>query len=130
MRVHPAFFSGGDAMPNDPLQNLTRRTFLQGVGAAAALAAPARVISAELRSRAASSKVVRIGIVGGNFGSAFQWHVDPNCKVTALCDLRDDRLKHMVEVYGPAQTYKNFRQFLKHPELDAVGVFTPAPLHV
>lgn len=117
-------------MPNDPLQNLTRRTFLQGVGAAAALAAPARLISAGLRSRAASSKVVRIGIVGGNFGSAFQWHLDPNCKVTAVCDLRDDRLKRMVEVYGPAHTYKNFREFLKHPELDAVGVFTPAPLHV
>ena len=69
-------------------------------------------------------------MVGGNFGSEFQWHLDPNCKVTAVCDLREDRLKHLVEVYGPATKYKDFRQFLKHPELDAVAVFTPAPLHV
>ena len=47
-----------------------------------------------------------------------------------LFDLRDDRLKHLAEVYGPAAQYKDFRQFLKHPELDAVAVFTPAPLHV
>jgi predicted dehydrogenase len=71
-----------------------------------------------------------MGVVGGNFGSQFQWHLDPNCKVTAVCDLRDDRLKHLVQVYGPAPTYKNFLDFLKHPELDAVAVFTPAPLHV
>jgi predicted dehydrogenase len=71
-----------------------------------------------------------MGIVGGNFGSTFQWHLDPNCKVTAVCDLRDDRLKDLVHAYGPAKQYKSFREFLKHPELDAVGIFTPAPLHV
>jgi predicted dehydrogenase len=36
----------------------------------------------------------------------------------------------MLQVYGPATQYKDFRKFLKHPELDAVAVFTPAPLHV
>jgi predicted dehydrogenase len=74
--------------------------------------------------------VVRIGIVGGNFGSTFQWHLDPNCKVTAVCDLRDDRLKDLVDAYGPARQYKSFRELLKHPDLDAVAVFTPAPMHV
>jgi predicted dehydrogenase len=71
-----------------------------------------------------------MGIVGGGFGASFQWHLDPNCKVVALCDLREDRLKRLTDVYGPGQTYKNFREFLKHPQLDAVAVFTPAPLHV
>jgi predicted dehydrogenase len=75
-------------------------------------------------------KKVRIGIVGGGFGSSFQWHLHPQCLVTALCDLRDDRLKRLTEVYGSAATFKNFRDFLKHPQLDAVAVFTPAPLHV
>jgi predicted dehydrogenase len=69
-------------------------------------------------------------VVGGRFGSRYQWHLDPNCKVTAVCDLRDDRLQHLVDVYGPATKYKDFRQFLKHRELDAVSIFTPAPLPV
>jgi predicted dehydrogenase len=68
--------------------------------------------------------------VGGGFGASFQWHLDPDCKVVALCDLREDRLKRLTDVYGPGQTYKGFREFLKHPQLDAVAVFTPAPLHV
>jgi len=68
--------------------------------------------------------------VGGNFGATFQWHLDPNCRVTAVCDLRDDHLERLVKAYGPAATYKDFRQFLKHPELDAIAVFTPVPLHV
>jgi predicted dehydrogenase len=118
-------------MPNESLQNLTRRGFLTGVGVAAAGAAlPGSVLGAGIPLRAASGQVVRIGIVGGNFGSTFQWHLDPNCKVTAVCDLRDDRLKTLVQTYGPAKQYKSFRELLKHPELDAVAVFTPAPLHV
>ena len=50
--------------------------------------------------RTPSDKVVRIGVVGGNFGATFQWHLDPNCKVTAVCDLRDDRLERLVELMG------------------------------
>ena len=32
-------------------------------------------------------------------------------------------------MYRCSNTYRNFREFLKHPGLDAVGVFTPLPLH-
>lgn len=74
-------------------------------------------------------KKVRIGIVGGGFGASFQWHLHPDCRVTAYCDVRDETLNRLVKTYGPATTYKNFREFLRHPELDAVGIFTPAPLH-
>ena len=77
-----------------------------------------------------SANPVRIGIVGGNFGASRQWHLDPDCKVTAVCDLREDRLKTLSEVYRCENKYKSFHEFLKHPGLDAVGIFTPAPLHV
>ena len=77
-----------------------------------------------------SGRTVRIGIVGGGFGSSFQWHLDPRCRVTAVCDIRADRLQRLSEVYKCGNTYTGFREMLKHPELDAVGVFTPAPLHV
>ena len=135
-------------MFNNEESRFTRRKFLQGIGASAAGTVIAESISATRQAppkarepipgvrtigqqaKRTSSQQVKIGIVGGNFGSQFQWHLDPNCKVTAVCDLREDRLKHMVQVYGAEATYKNFRDFLKHPQLDAVGVFVPAPLHV
>jgi len=72
---------------------------------------------------------VKIGIVGGRFGSSFQWHLDPLCDVGAVCDLNAERLQRLSEVYRCPNTFKDFRQMLKHPGLNAVGVFTPAPLH-
>jgi predicted dehydrogenase len=110
---------------------LGRREFLKGMGAVAGGAAVSRALAAGVPvPRVPSEKIIKIGIVGGNFGAEFQWHLDPNCKVTAFCDLRDDRLQRLAQHYGPATTYKDFREFLRHPELDAVAVFTPAPLHV
>jgi len=102
---------------------LTRRKFLEGVGGSAvALTAARRLEASPLSANSAgpigpgaSEKQVKIGIVGGGFGASFQWHLDPNCKVVALCDLREDRLKRLTDVYGPGQTYKSFREFLKHP---------------
>ena len=77
-----------------------------------------------------SSRPVRIGVVGGNFGASFQWHLHPNARVTAVCDLRDDRLNRLTQVYRCGTTFKDYRQFLRNRELDAVALFTPAPLHV
>jgi predicted dehydrogenase len=101
--------------------NLSRRSILQGLGASIAPA----LLAEQSRTR----KPVRIGIVGGRFGSTFQWHLHPNARVTAVCDIRPDALQRLSEVYRCNSTYKMFREMLKHPELDAVGVFTPAPLH-
>ena len=105
----------------------TRRGFFQGLGATAGLAAAARLGAAP---QIPAGRKVRIGIVGGNFGSTFQWHLHPNCQVTAVCDIRPDRLRVLSEVYKCDSGYRSFREFLKHGELDAVGIFTPAPLHV
>lgn len=76
-----------------------------------------------------SGRRVKIGIVGGRFGLQFQWHLHPDCEVTAVCDLREDRLQALSKVYRTGNMYKDFREFLGHPELDAVGIFTPATLH-
>ena len=104
----------------------TRRSLLAGAGAAGALSAA----SASAQSaRGSSEKRMRIGIVGGGFGSTFQWHLHPHCTVEAVCDIRQDRLKLLAETYDCGNTYDNFRDLLKHPSLNTVGVFTPAPLH-
>src|SRR5262245_9023827 len=104
----------------------TRRSFFQGIGGSAGLAATTKVMDA---AQAKSGKQLKIGVVGGGFGSSFQWHLHPNCTVAAVCDLRPDRLQRLSEVYRCNSTYRNFREFLKHPGLEAVAVFTPAPLH-
>ncbi len=97
---------------------MDRRHFLGGLGAGLA----AQQLSAQ-------SRPVRIGIVGGRFGATFQWHLDPAAQVEAVCDIRQDRRQTLSEVYRCPNQYDDFREMLKHPGLDAVGVFTPAPLH-
>ena len=134
-------------MANDKQGAFSRRLLLKGVGTSVVAATGLKAgptsrsespaaspdftyVPGQRTKGRGSGKIVRTGVVGGNFGSSFQWHLDPNCKVIAVCDLRDDRLNRLIEVYGPATTYKRFLDFLKHPGLDAVAVFTPAPLHV
>lgn len=99
---------------------MTRRELMQTVGLAAAGATGA--------ARGAEKKV-RIGIVGGRFGATFQWHLDPDCEVVAVCDIDPQRLKRLQEVYRCPNAYRNYRDMLRHPGMNAVGVFTPAPLH-
>ena len=50
--------------------------------------------------------------------------------MTAVCDLREDRIQKLKQVYQANDGYKDYHEFLKHPELDAVALFTPAPYHV
>ena len=103
----------------------TRREFVRKSAGVVAGIASARV---SVGARPAP-KSVNIGIVGGGFGRGFQWHLHPECKVDAVCDIRPERLRTLSEVYRCGNTYDDFRTMLKHPGLDAVGVFTPAPLH-
>ena len=108
---------------------MTRRNLFKGVGGPVGLAAAARLMDAAQAQPAARGKQLKIGVVGGGFGSSFQWHLHPNCNVAAVCDLRPDRLQRLSEVYKCNNGYRNFREFLKHPGLEAVAVFTPLPLH-
>jgi predicted dehydrogenase len=85
--------------------------------------------TAAMAAQPASKPKVQIGIVGGRFGATFQWHLDPGCQVAAVCDIAPDRLQRLSEVYRCGSAYKDFREMLRHPGLNAVGVFTPAPLH-
>src|SRR5262245_16685949 len=91
------YVKGDLIMPYDETKSLTRRNFLARVGASAVMmTASSRVRASAATASAdaspaglpASEKSVNIGVVGGGFGSHFQWHLDPNCKVVAVCDLR------------------------------------------
>src|SRR6266436_1011150 len=97
----------------------SRRSFLGASGVAAAQALFAAPQS--------PARQIRIGVVGGNFGTQFPWHLHPNCKVTAVCDIRPDRLDSMMTVFRCNAKYNSFQEMLKHKEMDAVAIFTPVP---
>ena len=120
-------------MQPDLADKKSRRQFLVAMGASAVALSTVPAVGAQASSSIGPrplTKPVRIGVVGGGFGAAFQWHLHPHCQVTAVCDLREERLQKLKRVYQAGAGYKEYQAFLKHPELDAVALFTPAPFHV
>lgn len=74
---------------------------------------------------------VRVGVVGGGFGCAFQWHQHPDCVVTGVTDLRADRREALGKVYKCDQAYDSMEIMLQQArDVDAVAIFTEAPNHV
>jgi predicted dehydrogenase len=104
--------------------SLTRRDFLGAVGATALMGAAAMAAP-----EPKSDRMVRMGIVGGNFGAQFQWHLDPNCTVEAVSDLRTDRREHLQHVYKCEKPYESLEKLVLDPRVEAVALFTGAPDH-
>jgi predicted dehydrogenase len=104
----------------------TRRSFLGTAGlAAAATAAIPRFTFAQ-----PAEKKIRMGVVGGGFGRSFYWHEHPNCVVEAVSDLRPDRREGLKKTFRCDKAYDSLEELIKDRNVDAVGVFTPAPDHV
>jgi len=125
------------------IQGVTRRRLLQTVSTAAVMGlqsalggnkatgatlSPGNSASALMGPR--PTKKLRMGVVGGGFGASFYWHEHPDCEVTAVSDLRDDRQKRLMERYRCNKAYGEFHPMLKDPNVEAVAIFTDAPLHV
>jgi len=114
--------------------SVTRRQFLRGgMALAGAAMAPGIVASPQISEETkamGSSKKIRMGIVGGGFGRAFQWHLDPDCVVEAVSDLREDRRKGLMDTYKCSKSYHSLEELIKDKDVDAVAVFTGAPDHV
>ncbi len=109
---------------------INRRKFVRNlsIGTAVLTTVPAAMSKSIVTPQ--KRDILKIGIVGGRFGAQFYWHEHPNCRVTAVCDIRDDRLDHLKKTYRCDTGYKNFKDLIADKNVDAVGVFTPAPLHV
>jgi predicted dehydrogenase len=73
---------------------------------------------------------IRIGVVGGRFGTSFQWHEHPNCIVEAVSDLRPERNKALMETYHCYKSYPSLEEMVKDRKIDAIGIFTEGPNHV
>lgn len=105
-----------------------RRKFLHLTGlSAAALAISPRFAFAQ--NRFSEERKIRIGIIGGGFGTSFFFHEHPNCTVEAVSDLRPERRELLMKVYKCNRTYPSLEKLILDPKIDAVFIATPAPDH-
>jgi predicted dehydrogenase len=74
-------------------------------------------------------KKVRIGIVGGGFGSSFYFHEHPDCIVEAVSDLRPDRRARLMQTYHCQKSYDSLEELVLDKNIDAVFCATDGPLH-
>jgi predicted dehydrogenase len=113
----------------------SRRDLLGRAGAGVLLARAPGVFAADMTPDPGAykhldpGKKVRIGIVGGGFGASFQWHLDPNCIVQAVSDLRTDRRNKLMKVYRCDRSYESLEKLILDKDIDAVAVFTGVPDH-
>src|SRR5438046_2749012 len=109
--------------PFNPLDSIrSRRDFLGDVGKLAIAAGTGATAvgkghnvtaASQPSSDSQSDKKIRIGVVGGGFGSAFYWHLHPQCVVGAVSDLRPERLKHLQDTYKCNTPYPSLTELLK-----------------
>lgn len=112
----------------------TRRDFINrgGKTVAGVLGASRVLASAQGQYSAKRSKPgkVRMGIAGGRFGLQFQWHEHPDCIVEAVTDLIPERRAALMKTYACSKAFPSLEEMVKDRNIDAIGIFTPAPDHV
>ncbi|GGH03794.1 oxidoreductase [Parapedobacter pyrenivorans] len=72
---------------------------------------------------------VRIGVVGAGFGSSFYFHLHPHSRVEAVAASLPEERARLQSTYQCVKAYHTLTELLKDPQVDAVALFTPAPLH-
>jgi predicted dehydrogenase len=75
---------------------------------------------------------IAVGVVGcGYWGPNLlrNFKVLPNCRVEAVCDASEDRLRHMRMLHPDVEGTRDFECFLKNAQLEAVVVATPVKHH-
>src|SRR3954465_2289969 len=78
-----------------------------------------------------SDKKINVAIVGLGFGKEFipiyQRH--PNTNMYAICQRTPDKLNEIGDQYKVAKRYEQFEQLIQDPNVDAVPINSPIPLH-
>jgi predicted dehydrogenase len=53
----------------------------------------------------------------------------PECNLVAVCDMKQERLSHMRNVYAGIRVTSDFKEVIEDPEIDAIAVATPVYSH-
>ena len=106
----------------------TRRRFLETAGTVAATAFA--VVKPESVRGSQANSAITVGLIGSGGRGTYdtqQVIADPRAKVTALCDLFDDRIeaaKAKLNLPG-VKTFNSFEKLLADASIDAVIIATP-----
>ena len=109
--------------------NYTRRDALAGAAANLLILRPETVFGSQANS------AVSFGIIGtGGRGTYVGGHMarDARARLTAICDIypdRIDRAKTQIPGADKARVYRDLKELLSQPDLDAVLIATPVFLH-
>ena len=104
--------------------SVSRRDFIGSTAAAFSIVAPQAV-----RGSQANSKI-SVGLIGSGGRGTYDATIvnaDPRARVTAICDLFDDRIEKataQIRAQNPT-VYKDFEKLLASPDIDAVIIATP-----
>ena len=77
------------------------------------------------------NKNLKVGVIG--FGQMGQIHAGiynklPGVDLVAVCEFNDERRAEAEKEYS-CQTYKNYKDLLENPEIDAVSIVLPDNMH-
>ena len=79
------------------------------------------------------SKPVQVAIVGLGFGAEFlPIYLDhPDAEIAAICQRNEEKLNEIGDQFGIPQDkrYTSYEELLQNPEIDAVHINTPIPVH-
>lgn len=109
----------------DSLSPVSRRGLLTG-----SLAAGFTIVQPQsVRGSQANSKI-SVGLIGSGGRGTYDatiTHADPRARITALCDLFDDRVEQAKAKLqlNQVEQYKDFEKVLANPSIDAVIIATP-----
>ena len=146
-------------MENKIKSNLSRRHFIQGLGAGAA-ALGALSVTHSLNAddlprdehgniipgfektktdpnaakgwQPFSDRKIRVGIAGYgvcSFGAAFFFQNHPNVEVAAVSDLDPGRCARLAKAVGCNKTYKSCEEMIQDKNIEAIFIATDAPSH-
>ena len=104
--AHDAADSGGQS-------RVSRRAFLAGSTAAAAGVLGASEATSAFGAEPTTQRRIRIGVVGGGFGSCFPWHEHPDAVVAAVSDLRQERRDHLMKTFKCTTAYESLEKLIR-----------------
>jgi myo-inositol 2-dehydrogenase/D-chiro-inositol 1-dehydrogenase len=109
-------------------ESRNRRDFVKGAGAAAA---SFLIVKPESVRGSQANSALSLGLIGcGNRGMYVSGIFAKNefAKVTAICDIYDDKIQAAEQKYSGSRSFKDYNQLLQ-TDVDAVLIATPAFLH-
>lgn len=79
-----------------------------------------------------TNKPIRLGVAGGNRGTAFNDTLallKDELDLYAICDVDEAKTAEWAEKFPGIKTYTDYAAFIEDPDLDAVFIATPVQMH-